>query len=130
MKKLLFIFSLILVFGLVLLYFVNTRSNSTYIPKKPQAICGNDKVLNENILEGKKEYNINCVMCHPIEKRTNPDVIRLGFKHYNLDTFKKYLKNKQRTRIHIYGDFVCQEFPDLNDKKIKYIYNYIAYSLN
>lgn len=110
---------------------LNENKTTTQIVEKPQSICGTtSKIINDDIIEGKRQFNINCAMCHPLNKKSTPNVLRLGMKHYDINLFSSYVKNVTRHRKNIYCVCSCKPFPNLDSEKINFIYKYITYSLN
>lgn len=98
---------------------------------KPQIIYGTtSKIIDDDIYEGKRQFNKNCASCHALGKISCPDVLRLGMKYYDQNTFLNFVKNEIRERKTIYCDCDCKALPNLNNEKIEYIYKYITYSLN
>ncbi|WP_170309898.1 c-type cytochrome [Seonamhaeicola maritimus] len=130
MKKIVFIFALVVIFGLGSLYFVNKNRISVRGTQDPEPISSIRQILDDDILEGRRQFKINCTACHKLQGIVDPPLLQNNFKNYNLEKFQQFVKNEKRNRENMFGNTECMPFPDLSDKKIEYIYNYIAYSLN
>ncbi|TYA74061.1 c-type cytochrome [Seonamhaeicola marinus] len=130
MKGIQFIFGLVIFFGLVALYFINRRPNPTANLQKTEFVCGTKSELDDDILEGKRQFNINCAMCHRLSGNVDPPLLQNNFKNYTLETFQKFLYNEERKRENLFKNVECMQFPNLSHQKIDYIYKYLDHSIN
>ncbi|WP_248724665.1 c-type cytochrome [Seonamhaeicola sp. ML3] len=131
MKKIAFIFSLVVILGFTIIILV-WRVNRTeiHITKDPQPICGNERILNDEQQEGKIIFNINCASCHQLKGNVDPPLLQNNFKNYTLERFQKFVTNEERNRENVFGNVECMSFPKLTEQKIEYVYRYITYSLS
>ena len=129
MKKIAFIFSLVVILVLSLVVLI-IRPNKL-LAKENNNInphCATSSLLSDNALEGKRQFYINCAMCHKLNGIVDPPLLQNRFKNYKLKEFKQFLYNTKRERI---NDFPieCKSFTYLNEEKIENIYEYLDYYL-
>lgn len=130
MKGIKFLFSLIIVFGLVALYLINKRSNTLTNARKTEFICATKNLLDDDALEGKRQFNINCSVCHRLQGIVDPPLLQNNFKNYTLETFRKFVKNEERLRENLFFRAECPPFKKLSNQKIEFIFKYLDYTLN
>lgn len=125
MKRILVLFSSILVAG-VCLFFLILKSNKTKNQsgtKEPQAFCGT-KGLKEEASLGKQLFYANCAACHKLDKKMTGPTLRDIRKKYGSMTIRDYLRgDKSKIESKDYN-MSCLIFRTLSDEDISNIISY------
>ncbi|WP_299883856.1 cytochrome c [uncultured Lacinutrix sp.] len=126
MKRILLLFSLILLSGICLFVLIlkieNTRNICGTI--SPQPFCGTVGPKSEEASIGKAIFNTNCAACHKLDKRMTGPALRNIAQKYDSTTIKNYIiGNKKLIATKNYNS-KCLNFPFLTEKEISNLISY------
>ncbi|WP_262732393.1 cytochrome c [Gaetbulibacter sp. NE] len=125
MKKAIVIFTAIIVLGIALLVVVLTTNKTPVCGvEEPQNFCGTKTFYDEETSEGRAIFNTNCAACHRLNKISDPPILENNIKNYTVESFQKFVRNEERKRINQF-EIECMPFPNLSNKEINNLYNYI-----
>ncbi|WP_298901014.1 hypothetical protein [uncultured Psychroserpens sp.] len=128
MKKQLFLFGIIIVLGGFITYVVLKNPKSNTQLQESKIIDNPITSMTDNELEGKRQFEINCVVCHKLNVIVDPPLLQKRIHDYNLKEFQQFIRNEKRERVNNFG-IECMVYSEMNRQKIKSIYDYLIYQI-
>lgn len=129
MRKIVFIFALVILLALYFIIRINTISTcgtKDFPPVKDEIIKDS---LNIEEKAGQQLFYTNCLACHPLTGNIDPPLLQNKIKNYHLETFSKFVRNEERLRENTFNA-ECIPFPNLNDDEIRNIFKYLIKVIN
>ncbi|WP_353777295.1 c-type cytochrome [Winogradskyella sp. 3972H.M.0a.05] len=129
MKRFLFISTLVLISGLVLLWIVLQSSETLgCATPNPEPVCGTYLLYesSESASLGKQVFNTNCAACHKLSRHMTGPALQSVIKPYDSISFTSFVKENKRV-VEKQEDFSqhCISFPHLSEDDINNLLVYI-----